>query len=68
MAAITFDLPPGVTSLEAVRAPALPGGRRKQPPCLLRDLMQRGAEVVALQELPRTLEQVYWAAMAQVTS
>ena len=29
--------------------------------------MERGVEVVALQELPRTLEQVYLAAMAQVT-
>jgi hypothetical protein len=28
--------------------------------------MNRGVEVVALQELPRTLEQVYLAAMAQV--
>ena len=28
--------------------------------------MEHGVEVVALQELPRTLEQVYLAAMAQV--
>jgi hypothetical protein len=35
-------------------------------PILLKELMKRGAEVVALQELPRTLEQVYLAAMAQV--
>ncbi len=35
-------------------------------PVVLRQLMDAGAEVVAMQELPRTLEQVYLAAMAQV--
>ncbi len=64
----TLNLPPGVTPLEA-------GGtghrfRVEDPqasnPALLKELMKRGAEVVALQELPRTLEQVYLAAMAQV--
>ena len=35
-------------------------------PILLDELMKNGAKVVALQELPRTLEQVYLAAMAQV--
>jgi hypothetical protein len=35
-------------------------------PVLLREFMGRGVEVVALQELPRTLEEVYLAAMAQV--
>ncbi len=35
-------------------------------PILLKDLMKRGAQVVAMWELPRTLEQVYLAAMQQV--
>jgi len=35
-------------------------------PLFLKELMQREAGVVALQELPRTLEQVYLAAMARV--
>ncbi len=35
-------------------------------PILLKQLMDDGIEVVAMQELPRTLEQVYLAAMAQV--
>ena len=65
---MTFDLPAGITSLEAGQAG--PRFRVEDPqtanPVLLRELMQRGAEVVAFQELPRTLEQVYLAAMAQV--
>jgi ABC-2 type transport system ATP-binding protein len=64
----TFALPVGVTPLEAGQAG--PRYRVEDPqmanPVLLRDLMEHGAEVVALQELPRTLEQVYLAAMAQV--
>ena len=63
-----FELPAGVTSLEAGQAG--PRFRVEYPqianPVLLRELMDRGVEVVALQELPRTLEQVYLAAMAQV--
>jgi hypothetical protein len=35
-------------------------------PILLKQLIASGLEVVAMQELPRTLEQVYLAAMAQV--
>lgn len=35
-------------------------------PVLLKELMRHGTEVVAMWELPRTLEQVYLAAMAQV--
>jgi hypothetical protein len=65
---MTFDLPAGVTSLEAGQAG--PRFRVEDPqmanPVLLRELMDRGVEVVALQELPRTLEQVYLVAMAQV--
>jgi ABC-2 type transport system ATP-binding protein len=64
----TFDLPAGVTSLAA--GAAGPRFRVEDPqmanPVLLKELMGRGFEVVALQELPRTLEQVYLAAMAQV--
>jgi hypothetical protein len=63
-----FALPAGVTPLEAGHAG--PRFRVEDPqfanPVLLRDLIEHGAEVVALQELPRTLEQVYLAAMAQV--
>jgi hypothetical protein len=61
-------LPKGVTPLEAGENG--PRFRVEDPlianPILLKELMKRGAEVVALQELPRTLEQVYLAAMAQV--
>lgn len=65
---LSFDLPPGVTELTAgERGPRF---RIEDPqisnPVLLRELMKRGVEVVALQELPRTLEQVYLAAMARV--
>jgi ABC-2 type transport system ATP-binding protein len=64
----TFDLPAGVTLLPADgRGPRF---RIEDPqmanPVLLREFMGRGVEVVALQELPRTLEEVYLAAMAQV--
>jgi len=64
----TLNLPPGVTPLEATKT-----GKRfrvEEPqisnPILLKEMMKHGAEVVALQECPRTLEQVYLAAMAQV--
>jgi ABC-2 type transport system ATP-binding protein len=64
------DVPllPGVTPLE----PGEAGLRfrvedpQEANPALLRAYMSRGVEVVALQELPRTLEQVYLAAMARV--
>ena len=66
----TLDLPAGVTPLEAGEAG--PRFRVEDPrnsnPLLLKTLMKRGAEVIAFQELPRTLEQVYLAAMAQVNS
>ncbi|MBM3150742.1 MAG: ABC transporter ATP-binding protein [Chloroflexi bacterium] len=41
----------------SVREPAIAN------PLLVRDLVQRGVEVVAIQEAPRTLEQVYLRAM-----
>jgi ABC-2 type transport system ATP-binding protein len=63
-----FDLPAGVTVLEPGEAG--PRFRVEDPqlanPVLLREMIKLGVEVVALQELPRTLEQVYLAAMAQV--
>jgi ABC-2 type transport system ATP-binding protein len=63
-----LNLPAGVTPLAAGEAG--PRFRVEDPqasnPILLRSLMELGTEVVALQELPRTLEQVYLAAMAQV--
>ena len=65
---LTFDLPSGVTPLEPGQAG--PRFRVDNPqdsnPVILRELMQRGVDVVAFQELPRTLEQVYLAAMQQV--
>jgi ABC-2 type transport system ATP-binding protein len=64
----TFALPDGVTELAAGKGG--PRFRVEDPqmanPVLLRKFMERGTEVVAMQELPRTLEQVYLAAMAQV--
>ncbi len=65
---INFDLPAGVTTLTAgVLGPRF---RIEDPqtanPVLLKELMNRGVEVVTLQELPRSLEQVYLAAMDQV--
>lgn len=64
----TFRLPDGVTPLEA--GASGPRFRVEDPrmanPVLLKELIKRGVEVIAFQELPRTLEQVYLAAMAQV--
>ncbi|MCX6033879.1 MAG: ABC transporter ATP-binding protein [Chloroflexi bacterium] len=64
----TLNLPAGITPLETGETG--PRFRVEDPqtsnPILLKELMKRGAEVVALQELPRTLEQVYLAAMARV--
>jgi ABC-2 type transport system ATP-binding protein len=65
---MTINLPAGVTALAAGQSG--PRFRVEDPqtanPVLLKELIDRGVEVVALQELPRTLEQVYLAAMAQV--
>jgi len=64
----SLTLPVGVTQLAAGEAG--PRFRVENPesanPILLRQFMDHGAEVVAMQELPRTLEQVYLAAMTQV--
>jgi ABC-2 type transport system ATP-binding protein len=64
----SLRLPPGVTPLED--GPSGPRYRVENPqvsnPILLKELMKHKVEVVAFQELPRTLEQVYLAAMAKV--
>jgi ABC-2 type transport system ATP-binding protein len=65
---MTFTLPEGITALEdsetglrfRVEDPQVAN------PLLLRQFMDLGVDVVAFQELPRTLEQVYLAAMATV--
>jgi ABC-2 type transport system ATP-binding protein len=60
-----LNLPVGVTSLKT--GEANPRFRIDDPqtanPILLKELMNLGTQVVAMQELPRTLEQVYLAAM-----
>jgi ABC-2 type transport system ATP-binding protein len=65
---MNFHLPEGVTAIEAGENG--PRFRIEDPqvsnPILVREFMNLGVEVVAFQELPRTLEQVYLAAMAQV--
>jgi len=64
----SLRLPPGVIPLED--GPSGPRYRVENPqvsnPILLNELMKHKVEVVAFQELPRTLEQVYLAAMAKV--
>jgi ABC-2 type transport system ATP-binding protein len=61
-------LPPGVTVLPP--RDSIPRFRIEDPqtanPIFLEELIKHGTHVVALQEVPRTLEQVYLAAMAQV--
>jgi ABC-2 type transport system ATP-binding protein len=65
---LTSELPMGVTILP----PGEMGPRfgvedpQNANPEILRRFFEMGAEVVAMQELPRTLEQVYLAAMSQV--
>jgi hypothetical protein len=65
----SLRLPSGVTPLPAgISGPRF---RVENPqvsnPILLNKLMKHKVKVVAFQELPRTLEQVYLAAMARVT-
>jgi ABC-2 type transport system ATP-binding protein len=65
----SLRLPSGVTPLPAgISGPRF---RVENPqvsnPILLNELMKHKVKVVAFQELPRTLEQVYLAAMARVT-
>jgi ABC-2 type transport system ATP-binding protein len=66
----TLNLPAGVIPI--VAGEAGPRFRIEDPqvsnPMLLKELYERGVQVVALQELPRTLEQVYLAAMTQATN
>jgi ABC-2 type transport system ATP-binding protein len=63
-----LHLPNGVTPL--ADSETGPRFRVEDPqaanPLLLKEILKNGTEVVALQEVPRTLEQVYLAAMAQV--
>jgi len=63
-----LNLPPGVTPLEIGETSSR--FRIEDPhisnPLLLKELAKRKAKVVALQESPRTLEQVYLAAMERV--
>jgi len=63
-----LNLPQGVTPIEIGQTRSR--FRIEDPlssnPILLKELMKIGVEVVTFQELPRTLEQVYLAAMAQV--
>jgi ABC-2 type transport system ATP-binding protein len=65
----TLNLPMGVTPL--ISGEAGPRFRIDDPqvsnPMLLQELFKHGVQVVALQELPRTLEQVYLAAMAKAS-
>jgi ABC-2 type transport system ATP-binding protein len=64
----TMNLPPGVTSLE--KSDTSSRFRIEDPhisnPIILKELARKKAKVVALQEMPRTLEQVYLAAMERV--
>jgi ABC-2 type transport system ATP-binding protein len=65
----TLTLPEGVTELEASEKGLR--FRVEDPlnsnPFILKEFLKHGGELVAFQELPRTLEQVYLAAMAQVS-
>ncbi len=64
----SMQLPLGVTRI--ADGESGPRFRVEDPqnsnPILLNEFIRRGAEVAGFQELPRTLEQVYLAAMAQV--
>ncbi|MBI4731768.1 MAG: ABC transporter ATP-binding protein [Chloroflexi bacterium] len=65
----TLDLPRGVTLLD--EAAAGPRFRVEDPvesnPILLKQFIKSGVDVVSMQEVPRTLEEVYLAAMAKMT-
>jgi ABC-2 type transport system ATP-binding protein len=65
---INFELPDGVKPLESFETGL--SFRVTDPemanPIILKRVMNQGLEVISLQELPRTLEQVYLAAMARV--
>ena len=63
-----LELPEGVSALP--EGESGPRFRVEDPqtanPILLKEFMEHGVQVVAFQELPRTLEQIYLAAMARV--
>ncbi len=64
----SLDLPPGVTLTAETEAG--PRFRVEDPlsanPKLLKALIASGAEVVSMQEVPHTLEEIYLAAMSKV--
>jgi ABC-2 type transport system ATP-binding protein len=63
-----FRLPEGITQIgemDSARRFRVEDPDRSNP-LLLQSLIRREVQVVAMQEVPRTLEQVYLAAMAQV--
>ncbi len=63
-----IPLPPGVTRIEGKHDH--PRFRIDDPqssnPLLLKEIINHGKDVIAFQEVPRSLEQVYLAAMSQV--
>jgi ABC-2 type transport system ATP-binding protein len=64
----TLNLPPGVDLISESETSArfrVPDADAANP-VILQQLMARGDEVITFQEMPRTLEEVYLAAMAQV--
>jgi ABC-2 type transport system ATP-binding protein len=64
----TLDLPQGVELVTESETGARfrVADAEESNPLLLQRLMARGDEIIAMQEVPRTLEEVYLAAMAQV--
>ena len=64
----TLNLPPGVdlVSESETGARFRVADADAANPSILQQLMARGDEVITFQEMPRTLEEVYLAAMAQV--
>jgi ABC-2 type transport system ATP-binding protein len=63
-----LDLPPGVDLVaeNETSAQFRVSDAEAANPVILKQLMARGDEVITFQEMPRTLEEVYLAAMAQV--
>jgi ABC-2 type transport system ATP-binding protein len=65
----TLSLPPGVElmSESGTGARFRVADAEASNPTLLRQMMTRGDEIVTMQEVPRTLEEVYLAAMREAT-
>jgi ABC-2 type transport system ATP-binding protein len=65
----TLSLPPGVelVSESGTGARFRVADAEVSNPVLLRQMITRGDEIVSMQEVPRTLEEVYLAAMQKVT-